>query len=69
MDQQEDSFDGTFTDNIKSPAYKNQFSSKKGRVVMNVSGKAWATQRRSTQWLSTWDARTSGICRQSRPQH
>jgi hypothetical protein len=50
MDQQEDSFDGTFTDNIKSPAYKNQFSSKKGRVVMNVSGKAWATQRRSTQW-------------------
>lgn len=34
----DDSFDGTFTDNIKSNAYKAQFTNKKGKVIINVSG-------------------------------
>lgn len=49
MDKQEDSFDGTFQDNIRSPAYKAQMASKKNKVIINVSGTCEAMQTRSTQ--------------------
>ncbi len=38
MQKIDESFDGTFTDNIKSNAYKSQFTNKKHKVVINVSG-------------------------------
>ena len=38
MQKQEESFDGTFTDNIRSAAYKNQFNNKKNKIAINVSG-------------------------------
>lgn len=34
----DDSFDGTFNDNIKSNAYKSQFSNKRNAIIINVSG-------------------------------
>lgn len=40
MQKLEDSFDGTFTDNIRSSSYKNQFNNKKNKMVINVSGKS-----------------------------
>lgn len=38
MQKIDDSFDGTFTDNIKSNAYKSQFANKRNTIVINVSG-------------------------------
>lgn len=38
MDKLEESFDGTFTENIRSQAYKSQASSRKNRLVVNVAG-------------------------------
>lgn len=40
MQKLEDSFDGTFQENIRGAAYKNQFSSKKHKMIINVSGNA-----------------------------
>jgi repressor of nif and glnA expression len=37
----DDSFDGTFNDNIKSNAYKSQFSNKRNAIIINVSGINW----------------------------
>lgn len=39
MQKLEDSFDGSFQENIRSAAYKTQFSSKKHKMIINVSGK------------------------------
>lgn len=36
MQKIDDSFDGTFTDNIKSNSYKAQFANKKNTVNINV---------------------------------
>lgn len=41
MQKLEESFDGTFTDNIKSNAYKAQYANKKNTIVINVSGKTF----------------------------
>ena len=49
MDKQEDSFDGTFQDNIRSPAYKAQMGTKKNKLVINVSGIFEVMQIHSTQ--------------------
>jgi tubulin polyglutamylase TTLL6/13 len=38
MEKQEESFDGSFTDNIRSPGYKAQWANKKHKLVINVSG-------------------------------
>lgn len=38
MNKLDESFDGTFTDNIKSNAYKAQFANKKNTVNINVVG-------------------------------
>lgn len=38
MQKIDESFDGTFSENIKSNAYKSQFSNKKNSIVVNVSG-------------------------------
>lgn len=38
MQKIDESFDGTFTENIKSNAYKSQFANKKNNIVINVSG-------------------------------
>jgi hypothetical protein len=50
MQKLEDSFDGTFSDNIRSAAYKNQFGTKKHKMIINVSGKGFPMQKRNTQW-------------------
>ena len=63
MERQEDSFDGTFTDNIRSPAYKAHWASKKNKLVINVSGKASSMQTRSTRWSNTSPRRINGFCR------
>lgn len=38
MQKLDESFDGTFTDNIRSNAYKAQFANRRNTVVINVSG-------------------------------
>lgn len=45
MQKIDDSFDGTFTDNIKSNAYKTQFANKRNTIVINVSGNSLLTQK------------------------
>ena len=65
MDKQEESFDGSFSDNIRSAAYKNQFSTKKHKMVINVAGTLQLTQKPSTPWSSTSPRRTGGTCRQT----
>lgn len=60
MERQEDSFDGSFPDNIRSPAYKAQWANKKNKLVINVSGIIALIQTRSTQWSSTSPKRTNG---------
>jgi len=37
MQKIDESFDGTFTENIKSNAYKAQFNNKKNIIIINVS--------------------------------
>lgn len=66
MDKLEESFDGSFSDNIRSAAYKNQFTSKKHKMVINVACIPTLTQKLSTQWSSTWLRRTDGTCRPTR---
>ena len=61
MDKQENSFDGTFQDNIRSPAYKAQMGGKKNKLVINVSGIFEVMQIHSTQWLSMWPKRINGF--------
>ena len=39
MQKTEESFDGTFTDNIRSATYKNQYANKKHKMIINVAGK------------------------------
>ena len=67
MEQVEDSFDGTFGDNIRSPAYKATHNPKKNKIVINVGGNYPERQIPSMQWSSTWPRRTSGSCRRSPP--
>ena len=50
MEKLEDSFDGTFSDNIRTPAYKNQFTTKKHKMVINVCGIAILIQTPNMQW-------------------
>ena len=45
MQKLEESFDGTFTDNIRSGAYKSQSNTKKHKMVVNVSGNSLPLQR------------------------
>jgi hypothetical protein len=37
MQKIDESFDGTFTENVKSNAYKAQFNNKKNTIIINVS--------------------------------
>ena len=50
MEQVEDSFDGTFGDNIRSPAYKATHNPKKNKIVINVGGNYPERQIPSMQW-------------------
>lgn len=65
MEQLEDSFDGTFPDNIRSPAYKATHNPKKNRIVLNVAGTPRPTQTLSTPWSSTSLKKTSGSSRRN----
>jgi hypothetical protein len=63
MDREEDSFDGSFPDNIRSPAYKAQWGNKKHKLVINVSGTPLLIQTPNMQSLNMFQKRTSGSCR------
>lgn len=65
MDKLQDSFDGTFSDNIRAPAYKNQFTTKKHKMVINVSGILILIQTHNMQQLSMLPKRTNGTCKQT----
>lgn len=63
MQKIDDSFDGTFTDNIKSNAYKSQFTNKKHKIVINVSGIAFSLsfQKHNMPLLNMLPKRINGI--------
>jgi len=48
MDKLEDSFDGSFSDNIRSAAYKSQLGNKKHKLVINVACTLLAMQKPNT---------------------
>ena len=50
MQKTEDSFDGTFHENIRSAVYKNQFSTKKNKIIINVNGSSSIIKKLSMQW-------------------
>jgi hypothetical protein len=56
----EESFDGTFADNIKSTNYKSQFATKKHKIVINVSGTVYFIQKPNMQSLNMLLKRTNG---------
>jgi hypothetical protein len=61
MQKIDDSFDGTFTENIKSNAYKSQFANKKNTIVVNVSGMPFfLSQKLNTLSLNMSLKRTAG---------
>ena len=66
MQKVEDSFDGTFQENIRSAIYKNQFSTKKNKMIINVNGILSTIKKLSTQWSNTSPKRTNGSCRLNR---
>jgi hypothetical protein len=47
MQKLEDSFDGTFNENIRSNTYKAQNANKKNKVIINVNCKTFLINRNS----------------------
>ena len=63
MNKQDDSFDGTFTDNIRSATYKNQFTSKKHKMIINVSCTHSVTKKLNMQSSNISQKNINGGCK------